>query len=91
MTGRNGQPISRRRTATRAAATSALAAVVLGTGAGIARADTNPALGYDPVADKGSLHNLENAIGAQDLYAAGFTGKGVGVALIDTGVARCGG
>src|SRR4051794_40015356 len=87
MTGRNGRPISRRRTATRAAATSALAAVVLGTGAGIARADTNPALGYDPVTDKGSLHNLENAIGAQDLYAAGFTGKGVGVALIDTGVA----
>src|SRR4051794_6856456 len=87
MTGRNGRPISRRRTATRAAATSALAAVVLGTGAGIARADTNPALGYDPVADKGSLHNLENVIGAQDLYAAGFTGKGVGVALIDTGVA----
>src|SRR4051812_6044166 len=87
MTGRNSQPISRRRTATRVAATSALAAVVLGTGAGIARADTNPPLRDNPGADKGALHNLENAIGAQDLYAAGFTGKGVGVALIDTGVA----
>jgi serine protease AprX len=59
----------------------------MGAGAGIAHADVAPALGYDPVADKGSLYNIEQAIGAQDLYAAGFTGKGVGVALIDTGVA----
>jgi serine protease AprX len=33
------------------------------------------------------LYNVESDIGALDLYSAGFTGKGVGVALIDTGVA----
>ena len=95
--GRDGEPMSRtttrranpspRSTGSRAAATIALAGLVLGTGAGIARADTNPALGYDPVADKGSLYNVERVVGAHDLYAAGLTGKGVGVALIDTGVA----
>jgi serine protease AprX len=67
-------------------ATSALATALLGAGTGVAHADTVPALGYDAVADKGSLYNVEDVIGAQDLYAAGFTGKGVGVALIDTGV-----
>jgi serine protease AprX len=75
------------RVAATTVATSALAAVVLGVGTGIAQASVNPSLGYDPVANKGSLYNVENVIGAQDLYAAGFTGKGVGVALIDTGVA----
>jgi serine protease AprX len=68
-------------------ATSAIATVLLGASTGTAHADTVPALGYDPVADKGSLFNVENVIGAQDLYAGGYTGKGVGVALIDTGVA----
>jgi serine protease AprX len=61
-------------------------AALLGAGAGIARADVNPALGYDAVADKGSLYNIEGVVGALDAYQAGWTGKGVGVALIDTGV-----
>ena len=67
-------------------ASTAFVSALLGAG-GVAQAAVNPALGYDPVADKGSLYNVEQAVGAQDLYAAGFTGKGVGVALIDTGVA----
>ena len=46
-----------------------------------------PALGYDAVADKGSLHNIAEVVGAHDAYRRGLTGKGVGVALIDTGVA----
>lgn len=69
------------------AVASAFTVAVLGAGAGVAHAAPTPALGYDPVADKGSLANIEQVIGARDLYAAGFTGKGIGVALIDTGVA----
>src|SRR3954469_14868671 len=75
-----------RRGAAAAVATSAAAAALLAAGTGVASAAVNSSLGYDPVADKGSLHNIETVIGAQDLYAAGFTGEGVGVALIDTGV-----
>src|SRR3954453_380951 len=69
------------------APTSAVAPPSLGSVTGVAHADVSPALGYDPVKDKGSLYNVEQAIGAQELYTAGFTGKGVGVAIIDTGVA----
>jgi serine protease AprX len=53
----------------------------------VAHADVNPSLGYDPVANKGSLYNIAEVIGAHDLYKSGITGKGVGVALLDTGVA----
>ncbi len=52
------------------------------TGAGAT--ETN--LGYDPPSSKGSLWHIANTVGAHASYAAGFTGKGVGVALIDTGV-----
>ena len=68
-------------------ATCAIGAVLLGTATGVAHAGVTPALGYDPLTDKGSLANVEQVIGAQNLYTAGFTGKGVGVALLDTGVA----
>jgi serine protease AprX len=67
-------------------ASTALGAVVLTTGTGVAQAAPNR-LGYDP-AFKGSLYNIAEVVGAHDAYAAGITGKGVGVALIDTGVAR---
>jgi serine protease AprX len=70
----------------RVAAVLASSAVLLGTGAGVAHADVNPALGYDAQSDKGSLHNVAGVVGALDAYRAGYTGKGVGVALIDTGV-----
>jgi serine protease AprX len=86
--GWRGSPSARRRTGRRAAAaavaSSALAAVVLN--AGPAGAAVTPALGYDPVAAKGSLYNVASAVGALDSYRAGYTGKGIGVALIDTGV-----
>src|SRR3712207_372710 len=73
----------RRRTAAAAVVSSALAASVLG--AGKAQGAVSP-LGYDPAPDKGSLHNIAQVVGAAASYSAGYTGKGVGVALIDTGV-----
>jgi len=42
---------------------------------------------YDPTADVGSLYNTTQMIGAQKAWKNGVTGQGVGVALIDTGVA----
>ena len=42
---------------------------------------------YDPTTDVGSLYNTEVMIGAQTAWTKGYTGSGVGVALIDTGVA----
>ena len=72
----------------RAAAVLATSAVLVGTGVGMAHADVNPALGYDTQSDKGSLHNIAGVVGALDAYRAGYTGKGVGVALIDTGVTQ---
>ena len=47
----------------------------------------DPALGYDPAGDTGSLYDVEQVIGATAAYTSGWTGKGVDVALIDTGVA----
>ncbi len=43
-------------------------------------------LGYDPVTNKGALWQIAAQIGAHDAYRAGYTGKGIGIALIDTGV-----
>jgi serine protease AprX len=43
-------------------------------------------LGFDATKDLGSLYNVERIIGVQSLWAKGFTGKGVDVAVIDTGV-----
>ncbi len=45
-----------------------------------------PSLGYDP-ADAGSLSSTTQIVGAQDAWARGYTGAGVDVAVIDTGVA----
>src|SRR5712692_7329431 len=47
----------------------------------------DPTLGYDPTGDLGSPTNLASIINATPAYAAGLTGKGVDVALIDSGVA----
>jgi serine protease AprX len=82
---RRPRPGLRRATAA-AVATSAMAAALLCAGAGTAQATVDPGLGYDPVSDKGSLYNIAEAVGAHSSYQAGYTGKGVGVALIDTGV-----
>ena len=47
---------------------------------------TNP-LGYDPATTTGSLYAIQSITGAHAAFRAGYTGKGVDVALIDTGVA----
>ena len=48
--------------------------------------DHESGLGYAPAADKGSLWHIAETVGAHDSYRAGYTGEGVGVAIIDTGV-----
>src|SRR3954453_16355042 len=72
----------------RLAAVVATSAALVGAGAGVAHAGVNPALGYDAQSDKGSLSNIANVVGALDAYRTGLTGKGVGVALIDTGITQ---
>src|SRR3954469_5761565 len=71
-----------RRVGATVVASSALASIVLAA----SPANAAPGLGYDAVGDKGSLFNIAEVVGAHATYAAGITGKGVGVALIDTGV-----
>ena len=48
----------------------------------------DPALGYDVGADDGSLYNAAQVTHAKDAWTKGWTGKGVDVALVDSGVAR---
>ncbi len=43
--------------------------------------------GVDAVSDVGSMVGVTTMTGAQEYWKAGYTGKGVGVAVIDTGVA----
>src|SRR5205807_5707767 len=43
--------------------------------------------GYDPTSDVASLYSTTQIVNAQNAWKAGATGRGVGVALIDTGVA----
>jgi serine protease AprX len=54
---------------------------------GVHLLSVNPDLGYDPVADFGSLYEIAKVLGAQDAWNNGYTGKGVDVALVDSGVA----
>jgi serine protease AprX len=46
----------------------------------------NPPGGFEPNADMGSLYSVARIIGADRSFEAGYTGKGVDVAVIDTGV-----
>jgi serine protease AprX len=41
---------------------------------------------YDPVADVGSAYNTTRMTGAQTYWGNGYTGRGVDIALIDSGV-----
>src|SRR6202012_429231 len=41
---------------------------------------------YDPSTDPYSMANTTSFIGAQAWWSAGYTGKGIDVAVIDTGV-----
>ena len=50
----------------------------------------DPTLGYDP-ASTTSLSAISRITGAQTMWNAGYTGKGVDVALIDTGVSTVSG
>ena len=83
------RPASRRRTAagrlSALTATGAVTALLLGAAPATA---ATAGLGYDPATAKGGLQHIAAAVGAQDSFRAGYTGKGVGVALIDTGVTR---
>lgn len=47
----------------------------------------DPNLGYDPN-DTTTMSALTRIVGAQSMWNAGYTGQGIGVALIDTGIAR---
>jgi serine protease AprX len=46
----------------------------------------DPVLGYDVQNDEGSLFDVATITHAKDAWSHGYTGKGVGVALIDSGV-----
>ena len=75
------------RTSPRAAAglVAAVAGLVAPWATGSASAAVDPGLGYDP-ADTGSLSSITQIVGAQAVWAQGYTGAGVDVAVIDTGV-----
>ncbi|MDQ3877916.1 MAG: S8 family serine peptidase [Actinomycetota bacterium] len=45
------------------------------------------AINYDPSKDVGSMYNLARSVKADQFYQRGITGKGVDVAIIDTGIA----
>ena len=47
----------------------------------------NSTLGYDPDTDTGGLNAITQIIDAQAAWKSGYTGQGVDVALIDSGVA----
>jgi serine protease AprX len=69
-----------------ATAVTAMLSVAVAAGAGTASGATVDSLGYDPAAAKGALWQVKEVVQANAMNKAGFTGKGVGVALIDTGV-----
>jgi serine protease AprX len=47
----------------------------------------DPSLGYDVAGDEGSLYDIGQITHATDAWSHGYTGQGVDVALIDSGVA----
>ena len=63
-----------------------LGAVALTIAAAIAPATT--LAGYDPASDVNSMFNTTAYTGATAWWAAGYTGQGVDVAVIDTGVSQ---
>ncbi len=69
-------------------ATSSIAAVTVD--ADVIPMAVDPTLGYDP-ASTTSMSAITQITGAQTMWNAGFTGKGIDVAVIDTGVAKVAG
>lgn len=49
---------------------------------------TDPSLGYDVAGDTGSTYNVAQVTHAKDAWTKGFTGRGIDVALIDSGVSQ---
>src|SRR4051812_43475012 len=73
-------PVGARRCAAAVALAAAVAAVAAGSSWGATA-------GYDPAADASSMYSTTSYLGAGQWWKAGFTGRGVDVAVIDTGVA----
>ncbi len=87
MSNTNGGMLSRRRVVTRLAL--GLATAVAGTALVVSPASANTTSGSAagvPLTD-GSMYNVVDQIGARALWQQGITGRGVNVAIIDTGVA----
>jgi serine protease AprX len=89
MTARMGQSNTKGRIwRTAVLAVTASTAALLPVASASAGAGSAPQSSGDGVAlTDGSLYNVVDQIGARALWAQGFTGKGVNVAVIDTGVA----
>jgi serine protease AprX len=67
----------------RLAAVALVACLIAAVGAG---SSWGASTAYDPGSDPNSMDATTSYIGAQDWWNAGYTGEGVDVALIDTGV-----
>jgi serine protease AprX len=84
--------VVRRRLTSTKRASLALTAAIVATCAvslgGAANAAVDPNLGYDPATDTGGLSAISQITGAQSMWVRGYTGRGVDVAVIDTGVSR---
>jgi serine protease AprX len=52
----------------------------------VLRAATAFAAAYDPATDMGSMYSTTQIVGAPAYWKAGFTGRGIDIAVIDTGV-----
>jgi serine protease AprX len=64
-----------------------LLAVVLAMAVGMIRSGASwGSAAYDPTSDPYSMQNITAADGTQAWWSAGYTGKGVDVAVIDTGI-----
>jgi serine protease AprX len=64
-----------------------LLALVLTMALGLIRSGASwGASAYDPASDRYSMQNITAGDGAQSWWSAGYSGDGVGVAVIDTGV-----
>jgi serine protease AprX len=69
-------------------ASPAVAEVTLNAGVQLLGDNYGPTNGsYNPVTDVNSMYNIETMDGAHAYWNAGYTGQGVGVAVIDSGVA----
>jgi serine protease AprX len=88
--------------ATAVAVPLASVALLAGSPAQAAASPVQVLLGNNPVvaqinadyavdSDSGSLYNLETNLGVRNAWASGYTGKGVGIALIDSGVSHVAG